>query len=143
MWKVPYTPGTLKIVAYQNGKPISEKSRITAGPPSGISLIPDRDQIHADGEDLSFITVRIEDDEGNLCPTVENLVRFTVTGEGEIAAVGNGNAASVEPFQAEQRKAFNGLCMLIIRSKNDQKGEISIRAESENFQASETIIVVK
>jgi len=143
MWKVPFTPGRLKVVAYQNGKPICEKSHITSGPPARISLSPDRVQIQADGEDLTFITVRIEDNDGNLCPMADNLVRFTVSGEGEIAAVGNGNAATVEPFQADYRKAFNGLCMLIIRSKFDQKGKIFVGVESEGLQEAKTIIVTE
>ena len=140
-WEVPYEPGTLKVIAYNNGKPICEKTRITAGAPARISLHPDRDHIHANGEDLSFITIRIEDSDGNLCPKANNLVRFTVRGKGKIAAVGNGNAATVEPFQADYRKAFNGLCMLIIRSKAGQTGQISIQAESEGLRVAESLII--
>ncbi len=143
MWKVPYAAGTLKAVAYKDGKPVCEKSQNTAGPPARITLSPDRDHIFADGEDLSFVTVRVEDDNGNLCPEAENLVRFTVTGYGEIAAVGNGNAATVEPFQADYRKAFNGLCMLIVRSKEDQNGGIHIRAESEGLRVAEITVITE
>jgi len=143
MWKVPYTAGTLKAVAYKDGKPVCEKARNTAGPPARITLSPDRDHILADGEDLSFVTVRIEDNGGNLCPRAENLVRFTVTGNGEIAAVGNGNAATTEPFQADHRKAFNGLCMLIVRAKEGQNGRIHIRAESEGLRVAEATVITE
>jgi beta-galactosidase len=95
-------------------------------------LTADRAAIHADGEDLSFVTVRVEDKDGNLCPMAENLVRFTVTGAGSIAAVDNGNAATVEPFQANQRKAFNGLALLIVRSKAEA-GKIHITAASDGL----------
>ena len=94
----------------------------TAGPPARVRLIPDRSRIQADGDDLSFVTVRIEDKDGNLCPAADNLVRFNVTGAGTIAAVDNGNAATVEPFHADRRKAFNGLALLIVRSKQGQPG---------------------
>jgi len=36
-------------------------------------------------------------------------VHFEVTGAGTIAVVVNGNAAPEEQFQADHRKAFNGL----------------------------------
>jgi len=102
----------------------------TAGAPAKITLVPDRSQIAADGDDLSFITVRIEDQDGNLCPLADNLVRFNVSGPGRIAAVDNGNAATVEPFQADQRRAFSGMAMLIVRSQKGRAGEILVGAES-------------
>jgi len=107
----------------------------TAGKPASIRLIPDRAQIHADGQDLSFITVRIEDKDGNLCPLADNLVRFRVEGAGKIEAVDNGNAASVESFQADHRKAFSGLALLIVRAQSGQAGPIQVRATSDGLQA--------
>jgi beta-galactosidase len=95
--------------------------------------------ISADGEDLSFVTVRIEDANGNLCPLADNLVTFSVTGPAVIAAVDNGNAASLEPFQANYRKAFNGLCLLVIKSKMGEKGQITVQATAEGL----TTAVVK
>jgi beta-galactosidase len=89
--------------------------------------------IQADGEDLSFITVRIEDKDGNLVPEADNLVHFSVAGAGSIAAVDNGNAATVEPFQAKQRKAFSGMALLIVRSQKGQKGPIHITATSDKL----------
>lgn len=132
-WNVPYEPGELKIVAYNNGKPEATKTIVTAGEPTKLQLSPDRAVIAADGEDLSFITVKIIDKAGNFCPTANNLINFKVSGPGTIAAVGNGNAATTEPFQANYRKAFNGLCMLIIKSKNNQPGTIQIEASSDGL----------
>jgi beta-galactosidase len=116
VWQVPYAPGTLRAVAYQDGKQVSVDEVRTAGPPARIALSPDRAAIDADGDDLSFVTVRIEDKDGNLVPGAENLVKFAVTG-GAIAGVDNGNAASIEPFQADYRKAFSGMALVIVRSQ--------------------------
>ncbi|MCP3929497.1 MAG: DUF4982 domain-containing protein [Bacteroidetes bacterium] len=129
-WNVNYEPGELKVVAYKNGEVHAEKIINTAGEAAKIELIPDRKEIAADGSDLSFVTVRITDDNGNFCPLADNLVNFEVSGSGTIAAVGNGNAATTESFQANHRKAFNGLCMLIIKSKKNEAGEIEITATS-------------
>jgi beta-galactosidase len=133
MWEVPYQPGVLKVVGYKNGKEVAEDERRTAGPPAKIELIPDRKVIQADGDDLSFVTVKIEDRDGNFCPLAGNLVHFDVTGPGQIAAVGNGDEATVEPFHANYRKAFNGLALLIVRSRDGQAGQIHIAATSDGL----------
>ena len=133
LWQVPYQPGTLKAVAYQGGKQVAVDEVHTAGVAAKVRLIADRGAIQADGEDLSFITVRIEDKDGNLVPEADNLVHFNVTGAGNIAAVDNGNAATVEPFQANQRKAFSGMALLVVRSQKGQKGSIHITATSDRL----------
>jgi beta-galactosidase len=139
-WEVPYDPGTLRVVGYKGGKQAAVKEVRTAGQPARISLTPDRATIRSDGEDLSFITVRIEDKDGNLHPLADNLVRFKVTGPGKIAAVDNGNAATVEPFQADHRNAFNGLALLIVRSQAGSTGKIEIVAASEGLKEAHTVV---
>lgn len=132
VWRVPFAAGTLKAVAYRGGKQVAVDEVRTAGAPAKVKLTADRAAIHADGDDLSFLTVRVEDKDGNLCPMADNLVRFTVSGAGTIAAVDNGNAATVEPFQANQRKAFNGMALLIVRSKAEA-GAIHVTAASDGL----------
>lgn len=57
-------------------------------------------------------------------------MQFAVTGAGEIAAVDNGNAATIEPFQADHRKAFSGMALLVVRSRAGQTGRIHVTASS-------------
>ncbi|HEY5688526.1 MAG TPA: glycoside hydrolase family 2 TIM barrel-domain containing protein, partial [Yeosuana sp.] len=140
-WNVKYEPGEIEVVAYKNGQEIARKFINTAKAPNKIELIADRNVINADGKDLSFITVKIEDENGNFCPLADNKVNFKVIGPATIAAVGNGNAASTEPFQANYRKAFNGLCLLVVKSKNGEAGEVIIEASSEGLKSK--IITIK
>ncbi|MCG9972544.1 beta-galactosidase GalB [Christiangramia crocea] len=140
-WEVPYQPGKLKVVAYSNGKVKATKSIITAGKPAQIKLSPDRSFIDADGEDLSFIKVQIEDKNGNFCPTADNLVEFEVSGPAIIEAVGNGDPTSITSFQADNRRAFNGLCLLVIRSKKDMAGEIKVTAKSNGLNLASVEII--
>ena len=77
--------------------------------------------------------MRIEDANGTLVPDAENLVRFAVTGAGRVAAVDNGDAATLEPFQADERKAFSGMALLVVRSKAGVKGPIRVRASSDGL----------
>ncbi len=129
-WQVPYQPGELKAVAYSGGAQVAVDEVKTAAAPARIKLSPDRPTIHSDGADLSFLTVRIEDSKGNLSPSADNLVQFSVSGPGEIAGVDNGNAATIEPFQADHRTAFSGMALLIVRSRAGQTGRIRVTASS-------------
>jgi len=139
-WNVKYQPGELKVVAYKNGKVHAEKIINTAGEAAKIELVADRKEIAADGSDLSFITVSITDARGILCPNADNLVNFEVEGGGEIEAVGNGNAATTESFQAHHRKAFSGKCVLIVKSKKGEAGEINIIAKSKGLATKDIVI---
>ena len=139
-WNVPYVPGTLKAVAKKNGKVICVDEIKTAGEPAKINLIPDRNEITADGQDLSFVKVEILDKEGNICPNADNLISFSTEGEGTIAGVGNGNPISHEDFKANKRKAFHGLALVIIKSTLNE-GEIKLHAVSDNLK--EMVIKLK
>src|SRR5207302_1933839 len=75
MWRVNYEPGILKAVSRKGMKIVLIKEIKTAGTPAKIQLTADRKTIKADGEDLSFITVKILDKDGNPVPRADNLVK--------------------------------------------------------------------
>jgi beta-galactosidase len=134
MWRLPWEAGTLRAVSYRNGKPVMTTLVKTAGPAAGIELKADRSHIKADGNDLSFITVRIVDAAGNIVPDADNPVRFKTRGQGRLAGVDNGYEASLEPFQADRRKAYNGQCLAIVRSTKTG-GPITIVAQSPGLRS--------
>ncbi len=138
-WKVNYEPGTLKAISRKNGKEVLVKEIKTAGKPAKIELIADRKNIIANGTDLSFVTVRITDESGNLVPEADNLVNFKIEGLGFIAGVDNGFQASLEPFKADYRKAYHGLCLAIIQA-TEKAGTIKLTATAEGLK--EAIIVI-
>jgi beta-galactosidase len=141
MWRVNFEPGTLKAVSRLNGKTVLTKEIKTAGKPAKIELLADRKNIKADGEDLSFVTVKILDAQGNVVPDADNLVNFKTIGTGFIAGVDNGLQTSMEPFKATYRKAFNGLCLAIIQSK-EQAGKIILEAKSKGLRPASIVINV-
>ena len=138
-WNVPYEAGELKVIGYIDGKKVTEKQIKTAGKPAKIELIADRNHIKSDGEDMVFVTVRVVDKEGNLCPNSDNLIEFEIEGEGDIVAVGNGNAATTESFQSNKRKAFSGQCMVYIRASSSP-GEIILKAKSDGLEGADITI---
>jgi beta-galactosidase len=134
IWQVPYEAGGLRAVANNGGQQVAVDEVRTAGPAAKIAMEADRGRIEADGSDLAFVTVRIEDKDGNLCPEADNLVHFKVEGPGQIAGVDNGNPATVEPFQADHRKAFSGMALVIIRSVAGRTGEIRVSGTSSGIE---------
>ncbi len=131
---VPYQPGTLRVVAYKNGKKWATDVMKTAGEPARLKLEPDRSTIRADGYDLSFVTVTVTDQAGLAAPRAGNRIHFDLEGPGEIVATDNGDPTSFELFQSPDRKAFNGLCLVIIRSQAGHPGKIRLTAKSDGLK---------
>lgn len=137
---VTYTAGELKAVAFKNGKEIGEASVKTAGKLHSLKLTPDRTQLKAGTNDLSYILVEAFDKDGNLCPLADNLVQFEIKGPGVIEGVGNGDPQSLEPFIANKRKLFNGKAMVIVRGLGED-GKIHLKASSQGLKTAETEIL--
>ena len=134
---VKYQAGELRVVAYKDGRRWAEDRVRSTGPAAKIMLKPDRSSIQSDGSDLSFVTVTIADKDGLMVPRSQDQVRFEIKGPGEIVAVDNGNATSHDSFKAKECKAYNGLCLVIIRSRSGQPGAIVLRASSSSVAAAE------
>ena len=133
--EVVYEPGKLRVVAYKGGRKWAEEQVETTGPAAGLTASPDRAKIRADGRDLSFVTVRVVDAKGRVCPRAKDALRFEIEGPGEIVATDNGDPADFEPFPSPARKAFNGLCLVIVRAKPGQAGLIRLKATGDGLAA--------
>ncbi len=141
MWMdTVYEPGTVKVVAYDaDGNPVAEKEIHTAGKPYRIVLEADRSQIKADGKDLSFVTVKVVDRNGNLCPLADNKISFKVKGKGSYRAGANGNPASLESFQEPEMKVFYGMMTAIV-SSSEEPGDIILEATSKGLRKAVLVI---
>ena len=138
--EVKYEPGEVRVVAYRAGKRWAEDAVRTTGPAARLTLKADRASIDADGSDLSFVTVSVVDKAGLTVPRAKNRMRFEVSGPGEIVAVDNGDPTSHESFQSKERAAYNGLCLVVVRSKAGAPGSIRLRASSENLKSADVTI---
>ncbi len=75
-------------------------------------------------------------------PYADNLVNFEISGEGKILGVDNGSQTSLESFKANHRKAFNGLCLVVVKSEKSA-GKILLKASSNGLQSSSIEIQTK
>ncbi|MES2920251.1 MAG: beta-galactosidase GalB [Verrucomicrobiota bacterium] len=140
---VIYQLGEVRVVVYKEGKEWAKDTVKTTGEASQLTLSADRADIRKDGKDLSFITTRIADAAGLTVPRTHYPIRFSVEGPGEIVATDNGDPTSFESFQSPERKAYNGLALIIVRAKPGQSGEIRLKAESEGLKPATVTIRAK
>ena len=138
-WHIKYEPGMIEAHGIKNGKVITKHELQTAGEACRIIMEADRDTIDANGLDLSYITLKVVDKEGNIVPSATNRINFKVTGEGSNAGVGNGDIMSNELWQTDSRSVYYGQCQLIVRS-SAVEGKIRIKASSQSLIPASLII---
>lgn len=149
-----YEPGEIKVVAYdENGNKAAEKVIKTAGEPHRIELVADRlalDKTPTDGNgmttdtpDLSFITVRIVDKDGNLCPDADNQLEFSVSGKAaRFNSCCNGDATSLEPFTQPTMRAFHGQLVFVVEA-TEKAGRANITVSSKGLRSAKAKLVVR
>jgi len=138
-FNINYEPGELKAIGLQNGKAVDSVVLKTVGKPAGIRLVADRKNIHANPNDLAYVTAEIIDANGNVVPNAELLLHFSVSGNGKIIATGNANPSGVESMQQPQHKTFNGKCLAIVQPKGNA-GKIVLKAEATGLKETQIII---
>lgn len=138
-WNVPYEDGTITAEAWDaEGQPIDlgtvegRTSVTTTGEAAELSASVDRTEIAADGAELSYITVDVTDEDGNIVPDAANNVKFTVEGEGKLVGVDNGKQDDHQSYQDDNRDAFNGQLVAIVQSTKTA-GEITVTASAEGL----------
>lgn len=133
--EVRYEPGELKVVVTKQGAPWAEAVQRTTGPATALKAEPDRRQISADGQDLSYLTLEVVDAQGRMVPTATHLVSFSISGPGDIVGVDNGDPTSHLSFQGREMRAFAGKCLVIVRSRRGEAGTITVNAHAEGLTA--------
>ncbi len=136
MWHdVVYSPGEITVVAYNEDGSEAERTTVkTAGEAKHIELTPAKTHLTADGKDLMYVTVRVTDKDGNLCPHDSRRISFSVEGAGTFRAVANGDPTCLEMFHEPVMSAFNGMLTVIVRSK-EKAGEIILTASADGLES--------
>ncbi|QTN31163.1 glycoside hydrolase family 2 protein [Akkermansiaceae bacterium] len=113
-WLVPYAPGELKAIARKDGKEIANTTVRTSGAPAQFQLETDQSELDPRKRDLAYLTLRVEDSEGNFDPKGERWVSLSIQGPARILGVHNGDPLSHHPFQSKTVRTFNGLARVIL-----------------------------
>jgi beta-galactosidase len=141
MWNdVVYEPGTLTVVAYDaQGLKMAAETVKTAAQAQRIELSADRTTLHANGEDLAFVTVSVVDKNGIPCPTAANQLSFRVEGKGTFRAACNGDPTSLELFHVPTMRLFSGKLVVLVQSL-EQPGPIRLRVTGEGLTPSTLVL---
>jgi beta-galactosidase len=115
-WDVPYSPGSLRAVAYTQGNPVAEDELRTAGKLARIVLLPDRSSLSPTGDDVLTIAATAVDDAGVRVPDASAEVQFTVSGPAQIVATDNGSNTDHEPFPHPQHHLYAGRLIVLVRA---------------------------
>ncbi len=137
---LPYAPGELKATATVNGK-LVEQQLHTTGNPSRIILRADRTHLRADRNDLSYVMAELQDDAGQAIEDGVAEIHFSLSGQGELAAVGNANPHEMASFHQPSRKTFHGRCLAILRPVAT-RGTMTLEARGENLRPASITIDV-
>jgi beta-galactosidase len=141
-FEVPYAPGKLVAIGLIGGKVVAQTALKTSGTPRKVKLIADREKINANRNDLSYVTVEIQDANGQRVPDAEIPVRFSVTGAGELAAQGSSSPNTPASFHAPSRRTFEGRCLVILRPTG-ASGTIRLRADAEGLGSSQITVTTR
>jgi len=141
-WNVKYAPGAIEARGFKDGKLAMTTKRETTGAAAKLVMTADRREVSADGEDVAFFAVEVQDAQGRVLPTTDNLVTFKVSGNGKLVGVGNGDPTDQEPDKGASRKAFGGLCMGIVQTAKTA-GTITVEAASPGLDSASVTISSK
>ena len=141
-WDITFEKGLLKAVAKNGGKVVATDELKTAGEPAAIILTADKSRITKDWDDVSYVTAKVVDANGIVCPNVDKLISFGISESGNIIAVDNGNVKSHEAYKATERHTYNGQCIAIVQAKSTS-GQITVTANSQGLKSGSVTIEIK
>ena len=141
LWDVTFEKGSIKAIGKNKGKEVSSEELKTAGPPARILLTVDKNKIGNHWDEVAFVMAKVYDEQGNICPNADHLIKFTITGPAVIDALDNGNIASHEMYKAQQRHAYRGVVMANI--KGSGVGNIEIKATADGLEGGSIKLMVE
>ena len=127
-WDVAYQPGTLEAVGSRNGQVVTTVKTVTTGAPAALRLAVDRPLITAGRDDVAHVRVEVVDANGQLVPTANDPITFSLEGQGRILGLDNGQPDSHESYQGTERRVFNGLALAILQGTS--AGNMQLSASS-------------
>jgi beta-galactosidase len=133
-WKVPFEPGTLRAVGSNGGRVVATHELKTAGRPARVVLSTDKSQLANAWDDVVYVEATVVDANGVVVPDASHLISFQTSGAGRVVAVDSGDNASHEPFQASQRRAYQGRCFALVKA-TAPRGGITVAATAQGLAA--------
>jgi beta-galactosidase len=132
-WQVPFAAGTLKAVAKNGGKVVATDELKTAGAATAVKATVDQPKLSPAWDDVSYVKVDLVDAKGVTNPAATHKVTFKVEGPGVLMAVDNADLDSHEKFRGNERSAYRGKCLAVIKATGTS-GKIRVTASAEGLE---------
>jgi beta-galactosidase len=126
-WQVPFEPGTLRAVGSNGGRAVATHELKTAGKPARVALSVDKSRLAHAWDDVVYVEATVVDANGVVVPSASDLITFKAAAPGRVVAVDSGDNASHEPFQATERRAYQGRCFALLKA-DAPRGRINVTA---------------
>lgn len=133
-WNVPYKPGTIEAVAYNDGAVVARHELVTAAPATRLVIDVDRSSLIADGQDCAHLVVSLVDEQGVRVQVDDRVLRVTVEGRADLIGIDNGDLSCGESYKGAVRSTRLGRILAIVRSHRTP-GDVTVRVESAGLQA--------
>ncbi|MDF1572972.1 MAG: glycoside hydrolase family 2 TIM barrel-domain containing protein [Bacteroidales bacterium] len=134
-WRLAFEPGEMKITGYRDGKQVCEDILVTAGEFEALELQSFEEFVQGDGRDIAHVTIQAVDANGVLVPEADAEIVFEVSGGGTLRAVGSGDLSSLESYQGNARRLYNGRAMVIVQSDGSKKDIVLSAAHGDVSQS--------
>lgn len=136
-WQVPYRKGQIQAIGYDElGNPMIHQERRSFEDAKRILLTADGTTLLPKEEDLLFVTIEAEDEQGNKVENANNRVEVLVSGAGRLMGLDNGDSTDYDQYKGNSRTLFSGKLLAVI-ARNDADGEVVVRVTSTGLETGE------
>lgn len=135
---IPFEPGVLEAVTYKDGAEVSRAVLKTAKTAAQILLVPEEEVFSADGEDLCYIQVEIQDEDGTVLPADERLLKAEISANAELIAIGSGSPCTEDQTGESTCHAYQGSAEIILKAH--EPGEVTVRVSDESGLSGECAV---
>ena len=132
-WPFDYSGGELKITGYRGGKEAAVQKIKTAGPPAVIELKADRKELKPFS--LAHIEINITDENGVINPAEDQLLGFSLEGDGKIMGASSPDLSNSLGFDLPRVYTSLGKALVIIKA-GAASGDMIFSAYDENSSSS-------
>ena len=139
-WQLPFEPGEITAKAYDEyGNEIASETRYSFGEAEKISVKPDRTVLKADGRDLAFLEISMEDRDGHPVENATSRVFVRVSGKGYLAGLDNGDSTDREEYKTISRRLFSGKLLAVVAA-GTEPGEIKVEISSSGMEPATVVL---
>lgn len=126
-WQLPYSPGTLHAVAYdEQGNVIADTYKHAFGDVTDLVLEED---VY---DELTFVTITAVDKDNHIVENANSRIHVQVE-HGTLLALDNGDSTDYEQYQTNNKRLFSGKLLAIVKAEKNSTPKITATLDSSDI----------